>query len=130
MPEQQNYHAPSQRYVAAYYSEQETAEYSRLEVQAIHSLAEAGVISSVQVVGEEQQRYNAADLALLRRVRRLYQDLGVNLEGIEIILRPAARIETLQHELARYQALSGRSDSSQQINSDTFDQSETERQQP
>ncbi len=109
MSEQQNYRVLSQRYVAAYYSEQETAEYSRLELQVIQYLTEAGVIGSVQVVGEEQRRYNAADLALLRRVRRLHQDLAINLEGIEIIMRLAARIEMLQHEVARYQAIAERS---------------------
>ena len=103
MSESQNPDAPAMRRVATYYSEQETAHYSRLEVQIIQHLTEAGVISGIQVVGEEQRRYDAADLALLRRVRRLYQDLGVNLEGIEIILRLSARIEMLQRSLSRAQ---------------------------
>jgi hypothetical protein len=41
-----------------------------------------------------------ADLAELRRVRRL-QELGVNLQGIEIILHMRRRLEALRAELAR-----------------------------
>lgn len=130
MPDQQNQRVPSQYHVTAYYSEQETAEYSRLEIQTIHSLAEAGVISGVQVMGEEQQRYNAADLALLRRVRRLQQDLDINLEGIEIIMRLAARIEVLQHELARYQAIAERSAGEQRTEDHALDHPEKEEYRP
>lgn len=43
-----------------------------------------------------------ADLAELRRIRRL-QELGVNLQGIEIILHMRRRIQALQTELDRWQ---------------------------
>jgi DNA-binding transcriptional MerR regulator len=82
----------------SYYSEQETAEYSRLELQVLRHLSESGVIPGMQVVGEEA-RYSDEDLILLRRARRLHQDLGVNLEGIEIILRLLVRLDALQREL-------------------------------
>ena len=45
-----------------------------------------------------------ADLAELRRIRRL-TDLGVNLTGVEIILRMRRQIEELQAEMARLKAL-------------------------
>ena len=41
-----------------------------------------------------------ADLSELRRIRRL-QELGVNLQGIEVILRMRRRMKALQTELAR-----------------------------
>ncbi len=82
----------------SYYSEQETADYCRLEVQVLRQLSESGVIAGIQVVGEEV-RYSDEDLALLRRARRMYEDLGVNLEGIEIILRLLVRLDALQREL-------------------------------
>jgi MerR family transcriptional regulator/heat shock protein HspR len=44
------------------------------------------------------------DLAELRRIRRL-TDLGVNLAGVEIILRMRRQIEELHAEVARLQAL-------------------------
>ncbi len=43
------------------------------------------------------------DLAELRRIRRL-TDLGVNLAGVEIILRMRRQIEELRAEVARLQA--------------------------
>ena len=85
----------------SYYSEQETADYCRLEVQVLRQLSESGVIPGVQVVDEEV-RYSNEDLALLLRARRLYEDLGVNLEGIEIILRLLVRLDTLQRELDNF----------------------------
>ena len=44
------------------------------------------------------------DLAELRRIRRL-TDLGINLTGVEIILRMRRQIEELQAEMARLKAL-------------------------
>jgi MerR family transcriptional regulator/heat shock protein HspR len=38
------------------------------------------------------------DLALLRRVRALMEDLGVNLAGVEVILRMSQQIAQLQAE--------------------------------
>ncbi len=85
----------------SYYSEERTSEYSRLEVQVIRQLRDAGVVGSVNVVGEEP-RYSDEDITALRRVRRLHHDLGVNLEGVEVILRLYARLEAIQQELERY----------------------------
>ena len=109
MSERQNQSISQQSHNTAYYNEPETAQFCRLEIQVIHQLAESGVIGGIEVVGDEQRSYGDADLSLLRRARRLYEDLGVNLEGVEIILRLAARVEMLQRELARYQTMSGQS---------------------
>jgi DNA-binding transcriptional MerR regulator len=87
--------------VRTYCSEQEAAEYSHMELQVLRRLSEAGVVLGMQMVGEEA-RYSDEDLIILRRARRLYEDLGVNLEGIEIILRLYARLEALQRELDQY----------------------------
>lgn len=118
MPEQQNQQIRRQSRITAYYSEPETAQFSRLEVEIIHQLADAGVISGIQVAGDEQRSYGDEDLALLRRARRLYEDLGVNLEGIEVIVRLAARIEILQHELARYQGMTEQTAGEQKTSND------------
>ena|SRR2546422_737154 len=84
----------------AYYSEQETAEYCQMEVQMLRRLQSVGLIQGTTIAGEER-RYNDEDIAQLRRIRRLHRDLGVNLAGIEIILRLSARLEALQRELER-----------------------------
>jgi len=44
------------------------------------------------------------DLRTLRRIRRLTA-LGINLAGVEVILRMRSRIEELQAEVARLEAL-------------------------
>jgi MerR family transcriptional regulator/heat shock protein HspR len=41
-----------------------------------------------------------ADIARLRQIQRLINDLGVNLAGAEVILRMGERIEQLQEEIA------------------------------
>jgi DNA-binding transcriptional MerR regulator len=55
-----------------------------------------------------QEPLTDADLLELRRIRRL-QELGVNLQGIEIILRMRRRIQLLQVELARWERAWGSS---------------------
>jgi len=42
--------------------------------------------------------YSDMDLALVRRVRMLMEDLGVNLAGVEVILRMSQQIAQLQAE--------------------------------
>jgi MerR family transcriptional regulator/heat shock protein HspR len=46
--------------------------------------------------------YSDEDVALLRRVRMLMDDLGVNLAGVSIILRMSQRIVELQRRLEDY----------------------------
>ena len=43
--------------------------------------------------------YSDSDIALLRRVRTLMDDLGVNLAGVSIILRMSQRIIELQRRI-------------------------------
>lgn len=67
---------------------------------------------SLQVVEEciERQMVNQpltdTDISELRRIRRL-QELGVNIQGIEVILRMRRRMKALQSELARRNRLWG-----------------------
>ena len=42
------------------------------------------------------------ELARLRKVRRLQDDLGLNLEGVEVVLRLLDELAALRAELARY----------------------------
>ncbi len=43
--------------------------------------------------------YSDKDVAHLRRVKALMDDLGVNLAGVEVILRMAQRMTDLQHQV-------------------------------
>ena len=67
-----------------------------------------GIIKPARSQGNLRM-YSEADLALLRRVMTLMYDLGVNLAGVEVILRMSQQIidlqraaEALQNELNRY----------------------------
>ncbi len=51
-------------------------------------------------VGNSKRLYSEADIARLRRIQRLTQQLGVNLAGVEIILRLLERIEQMNNEMA------------------------------
>ena len=59
--------------------------------------------------GLVRETLTEAELVELRRIRRL-TGLGVNLAGVEIILRMRRRIEELQAEVNRLQALLDASD--------------------
>ncbi len=45
--------------------------------------------------------YSNRDIAHLRQMKTLMNDLGVNLAGIEVILRMAQRMSELQHHVGR-----------------------------
>ena len=47
--------------------------------------------------------YSDSDIALLQRVKSLVDDMGVNLPGVEVILRMMQRMGELQHELEQTQ---------------------------
>jgi MerR family transcriptional regulator, heat shock protein HspR len=43
--------------------------------------------------------YSERDVEILRRVKTLMDDLGVNLAGVEVILRMSERLLQMQHEI-------------------------------
>lgn len=47
--------------------------------------------------------YSPREVDRLRKINRLTQELGVNLAGVEVILRMADQIETLQDQLLALQ---------------------------
>jgi hypothetical protein len=65
---------------------------------------EPQVVRHCVQVGLVDETLTEDELIELRRVRRLI-DLGVNLEGVEIILRMRRRIVALQEDLTRLDAL-------------------------
>jgi len=48
--------------------------------------------------------YSERDIALLRRVKSLLDDLGINLAGVEVILRLSNHVAELQQKLAKTEA--------------------------
>ncbi len=52
--------------------------------------------------------YSERDLALLRRVKTLMDDLGVNLAGVEVIMHMSRQITELQRRLEELESELGR----------------------
>ena len=47
--------------------------------------------------------YSDRDIALLKRVKSMVDDMGINLPGVEVILRIMQRMSQLQNELEQTQ---------------------------
>ena len=73
----------------------EAAAASRLDVTILWHYAQLGLITP------SAEGYSDDDLAELRRVRRLHQDLEFDHPAIEITLRLRRRIQALQAEIRR-----------------------------
>lgn len=43
--------------------------------------------------------YSEADIQRLRRIRTLMEEMGVNLAGVEVILKLLGRMEEMQHQI-------------------------------
>ena len=68
-----------------------------MHVQTLRYYERAGLISPARS-GGNLRLYSEGDLHRVREVKRLMDDLGVNLAGAEVILRMRDRIERLERE--------------------------------
>jgi MerR family transcriptional regulator, heat shock protein HspR len=74
-----------------------------LHQQTIRSYERIGLVQPARS-GGNTRLFSFEDIERLRQVVRLVNDLGVNLAGVEVILRLSRRIEELQAELEHCQA--------------------------
>lgn len=90
---------------------------SRIEIRATHyridlaaesvGMSERQVRQYVRIglvpttVWEDEPSVDDLGLARLRKIRRLRQDLGLNTDGIEVVMRLLDQIEQLQQQLDR-----------------------------
>lgn len=68
--------------------------------QTLRYYERAGLVSPARSSGRIRL-YSIQDLERVRQVRRLTDDLGVNLAGVEVILRLTERIRELEEEVER-----------------------------
>src|SRR6188474_3017329 len=73
----------------------EAAAATRMDVRVVWRYADLDLITP------SAAGYNDAELAALRRVRRLHEDLELDHPAIEIILRMRRQIEALQVDIRR-----------------------------
>lgn len=87
------------------YSERETAAVSHMRIGTIRHLRALDLIEGEETGGEH--RYSEEEVTQLRKIRRLQHDLGINLAGVEVILRLLKRLDAVHQELEqeRNQAL-------------------------
>ena len=74
-----------------------------VQVHTLRYYERIGIITPPRSQGNIRL-YSERDIALLRRVKTLMDDLGVNLAGVEVILRMAQRMTELQNELEEMEA--------------------------
>lgn len=68
--------------------------------QTLRQYERLGLVNPSRV-GAKNRLYSEADIERVRRIQRLTQQMGVNLAGVEIILRMIDEMEQLRTELER-----------------------------
>lgn len=68
--------------------------------QTLRQYERLGLVSPARV-GQKNRLFSEADIQRVRRIQRLTQELGVNLAGVEIILRMLDDMEDVRNEMER-----------------------------
>lgn len=71
----------------------------RVHAQTLRYYERAGLIQPSRTTGRNRL-YSQSDIERLRQIKRLTDDLGLNLAGVEIILRMADKIVDLEDVIA------------------------------
>jgi MerR family transcriptional regulator, heat shock protein HspR len=69
-----------------------------MHAQTLRTYERIGLVEPKRTRGNIRM-YSQADVARLRQVQRLINDLGVNLAGVEVILRMSEKMQTMEAEL-------------------------------
>ncbi len=69
-----------------------------VHAQTLRYYERAGIIEPSRSQGN-QRLYSEIDIARLRQIKTLVDDLGINLAGVEIILRLTQRIGEMENEM-------------------------------
>jgi MerR family transcriptional regulator/heat shock protein HspR len=69
-----------------------------VHVQTLRYYERAGVIEPSRSKGN-RRLYSQEDIERLRRVKTLMEDLGVNLAGVEVIMRMGQRMAEMEREI-------------------------------
>ena len=69
-----------------------------LHAQTLRYYERAGLVEPSRSRGN-RRLYSSEDVERLRRIRSLMDDLGVNLAGVEVIIRMAERMARMEREI-------------------------------
>ena len=90
---------PNPEYDEPCYTISVAAKLVNLHPQTLRRYEELGLIKPTRASG--RRLYSPRDLDRLRKIASLRDDLGVNLAGVEVILRMRERMERMQREMER-----------------------------
>jgi MerR family transcriptional regulator/heat shock protein HspR len=82
----------------AVYELEVAARLTRLPATRVRRYVRVGLIRPVRVEGRTAY-FSEAELARLRTIRRLGEDLGLNAAGVEVVLRLVDEVRTLRTAL-------------------------------
>ncbi len=71
-----------------------------LRTQTLRYYESLGLIEPSRTRGN-QRVFSRRDIEKVQRIRDLMEDLGVNLAGVEVMLKLLSRLEISEHEVAR-----------------------------
>ena len=71
-----------------------------LHAQSLRHYERIGLIQPSRSHGR-QRLYSQSDVMRLRHIQRLIQDLGVNLAGVDVIIRMNERVRKMEEEMER-----------------------------
>jgi MerR family transcriptional regulator/heat shock protein HspR len=74
-----------------------------MHAQTLRQYERVGLVEPKRTRGNIRL-YSQADVARLRQVQRLINDLGVNLAGVDVILRMSDRMQAMEAELRSLRA--------------------------
>ena len=80
------------------------AEMLSVHPQTLRYYERAGLLTPARSKGNVR-RYSARNIAQAQQIKRLIQDLGVNLAGVEAIVRLSDRVRELEAEVAELHAI-------------------------
>ena len=78
------------------------AQMVRLHPQTLRNYERAGLIRPGRSSGNVRL-YSPRDIERIQRITRLVEDLGVNLAGVEVILRMSQRMQEMRREMEQRQ---------------------------
>ncbi|MBE0479702.1 MAG: helix-turn-helix transcriptional regulator [Dehalococcoidia bacterium] len=74
-----------------------------VHAQTLRYYERAGIVEPSRSDGN-RRLYSTEDINRLRRIKTLINDLGVNLAGVEVILRMAARMREMERQIEKLEA--------------------------
>jgi MerR family transcriptional regulator, heat shock protein HspR len=80
------------------------AEMLSVHPQTLRYYERAGLLTPARSKGNVR-RYSVRNIAQAQQIKRLIQDLGVNLAGVEAIVRLSDRVRELEAEVAELRAV-------------------------